>query len=223
MAIHAEVKGWFATPIATARNPDGEALNPHLRALFLEREAEPWRHHIRIPTQVGPVFESRFDLFDWPDEPVQNLADFVHGTLSGFIASMNSYGKEDMDGFEFFYDAWFHVTRTGGYQSNHFHPNACWSGIYCVDPGDPVPDRPESGQVKFYDPRGPGAHMHFDPGNRELDPRYSTTPVYLEHQAGQLVIFPSWLLHEVLPYLGQRERVVVAFNAWLEDADSANA
>ena len=35
------------------------------------------------------------------------------------------------------------------------------------------------------------------------------------HQAGQLVIFPSWLMHEVLPYLGERERIVVAFNAWI--------
>jgi hypothetical protein len=35
------------------------------------------------------------------------------------------------------------------------------------------------------------------------------------------VIFPSWLLHEVLPYQGTRERVVVAFNAWLEDAAPA--
>ena len=50
------------------------------------------------------------------------------------------------------------------------------------------------------------------------DPRFSTTPVYLTHRAGQLVMFPSWLYHEVLPYHGQRERIVVAFNAWLQDA-----
>jgi len=218
MSISADVKGWFATPVATATNAGWEALNPRLRSLFLEREGEPWRHHIRIPTQVGPVFESRFDLFDWPDAPVQELSEFVHRALSGVIASLNGYDDATLDGFEFFYHAWFHVTRTGGYQSNHFHPNACWSGIYCVDPGDSPADRPESGQVKFYDPRGPGAHMHFDPGNRQLDPRFGTTPVYLTHQPGQLVIFPSWLTHEVLPYLGQRERIVVAFNAWLEDA-----
>ncbi len=217
MTTGADLKGWFATPIATARNPHAGTLNPELRALFLAREADPWRHHIRIPTQVGAVFESRFDLFDWPDAPVQALADFVHRTLSGLVAAVNAYGDEEMERFEFFYDSWFHVTRTGGYQSNHFHPNASWSGIYCVDPGDAVEGRPESGQVKFYDPRGPAAHMHFDPGNRQLDPRFSTTPVYLSHEPGQLVVFPSWLTHEVLPYLGRRERVVVAFNAWLED------
>ena len=213
----AEIKGWFSTPLATASNPGAATLNPLLRALFIERESEPYRHHIRIPTQVGAVFESRFDLFDWPDAPVQELADFVHGTLSAVVATINGYTPQEMATFEFFYDSWFHVTRSGGYQSSHIHPNASWSGIYCVDPGDAVPERPDSGQVKFYDPRGAGAHMHFDPGNRQLDPRFSTTPVYLTHRAGQLVIFPSWLVHEVLPYLGQRERIVVAFNAWLED------
>lgn len=214
----AEIKGWFSTPLGTASYPDHASLNARLRELFLARESEPYRHHIRIPTQVGAVFESRFDLFDWPDEPVQQLTEFVHTTLSGLVGAINSYTAQEMQGFEFFYDSWFHITRSGGYQSNHFHPNASWSGIYCVDPGDAVADRPESGQVKFYDPRGPGAHMHFDAGNRQLDPRFSTNPVYLSHQAGQLVIFPSWLLHEVLPYQGTRERVVVAFNAWLEDA-----
>ena len=87
-----------------------------------------------------------------------------------------------------------------------------------VAPGDPVPDRPESGQVKFYDPRGP-VFMHVDPGNERLEPRYTATPVYLEHRAGQLVIFPSWLMHEVLPYLGRSERIVVAFNAWMSRGD----
>jgi len=30
---------------------------------------------------------------------------------------------------------------------------------------------------------------------------------------GQLVLFPSWLLHEVMPYEGDDVRITVAFNA----------
>ena len=40
-------------------------------------------------------------------------------------------------------------------------------------------------------------------------------PLYLQHRPGQLVIFPSWLMHEVLPYVGRAERIVAAFNAWI--------
>jgi len=71
--------------------------------------------------------------------------------------------------------------------------------------------------VKFYDPRGAGPVMHLDPGNLNLDPRYSLNPVYLDHKAGQLVLFPSWLPHEVLPYHGKTDRIVVAFNSWMEE------
>jgi len=212
----AEIASWFATPILSARIPDWERLNAELGPLFLDKEraGDTYRHEMRIPTQVGPVFESRFDLFEWPDPPVQALAREVHNVLFHLVARLNGYDDEEMARLAFYYDSWFHVTRAGGYQSIHYHPRASWSGIYAVQPGETVDERPESGQVKFYDPRG-AVFMHVDAGNERLDPRYTATPVYLRHQAGQLVIFPSWLMHEVLPYVGGSERIVVAFNAWI--------
>ena len=38
--------------------------------------------------------------------------------------------------------------------------------------------------------------------------------ILAHHQGGQLIAFPSYLLHEVFPYVGQRPRIVVALNAW---------
>ena len=212
----AEIASWFATPVLSTRIPDSERLNDALARLFLEKEqaGDAYRHEMHIPTQVGPVFESRFDLFEWPDAPVQELAREVHSVLFHLVARLNGYDDEEMARLTFYYDSWFHVTRAGGYQSIHYHPRASWSGIYAVRPGDEVDGRPESGQVKFYDPRG-AVFMHVDAGNERLDPRYTATPVYLRHRAGQLVVFPSWLMHEVLPYVGRGERIVVAFNAWI--------
>ena len=212
----AEIVNWFATPIVSVSIPDFEQINRELVPLFLAKEqaGDAFRHEMRIPTQVGPVFESRFDLFEWPDAPVQRLAGEVHNVLFSLVGRMNAYNPEDMADLTFFYDSWFHVTRAGGYQSLHYHTKASWSGIYAVQTGDRVEDRPESGQVKFYDPRGP-VFMHVDPGNERLEPLYSAIPVYLQHEPGQLVLFPSWLMHEVLPYVGQSERIVVAFNAWI--------
>ena len=85
--------------------------------------------------------------------------------------------------------------------------------------GDRVPERPESGAVKFYDPRGP-AFMYWDAGNERLREGFANTPIYLHHADGQMVLFPSFIQHEVLPYLGARDRIVVAFNAKvLRDGD----
>jgi uncharacterized protein (TIGR02466 family) len=214
--LNVEITTAFATPLVTVTLPDSENLNRALAELFLqkEREGDKYRTPVHIPTQVGDIFESTFDLFDWPDKPVQQLARECHRVLRDYVATLNKYSEAEMNQFQFHYHAWFHITRRGGYQSVHYHPKASWSGIYCVRTGDSVEGRPESGVVKFYDPRG-AVFMHADPGNERLLPAFSATPVYLTHKEGQLVIFPSFLMHEVLPYLGERERIVAPFNAWI--------
>ena len=107
----AEIVSWFATPIVSASIPDFEQLNRELVPLFLEKEqaGDAFRHEMRIPTQVGPVFESRFDLFEWPDAPVQRLANEVHNVLFSLVGRMNTYRPEEMADLNFFYDSWFVV------------------------------------------------------------------------------------------------------------------
>jgi hypothetical protein len=31
-------------------------------------------------------------------------------------------------------------------------------------------------------------------------------------ESGKLVVFPSWLPHQAMPYVGQRDRLIVSFN-----------
>jgi hypothetical protein len=30
---------------------------------------------------------------------------------------------------------------------------------------------------------------------------------------GRLLVFPSWLPHQAMPYTGQRDRIIISFNA----------
>jgi hypothetical protein len=208
-----KVTDMFATPMVEARFPNHAPLCAALAKLFLEkeREGERYRDPQKRLTQFGPLFESRFDLFKWTDPPVVEVARFTHTCLSQLIQQITNYGPEDLGRLRFDYHAWFHVTRKGGYQGVHNHQNASWSGIFCVDPGDPVPDRPESGLVRFYDPRT-CAYYYSDAGNLGLRMPYQHGGYDLIHQAGRLVMFPSHLNHEIFPYLGERPRIVIAFN-----------
>jgi predicted 2-oxoglutarate/Fe(II)-dependent dioxygenase YbiX len=45
----------------------------------------------------------------------------------------------------------------------------------------------------------------------------------VKFEPGQLVLFPSWVLHDVKPYEGDAERITVAFNCWfqLQEASSS--
>ena len=144
---------------------------------------------------------------------MQELARVVHGAVGSLVQQLNDYTVAEMQGFELQYHAWFHVTRKGGYQGLHHHANASWSGIFCVDPGDAVAGRPDSGAVRFHDPRLP--EMWADPGNCRLKMPFNSGSYEITHRAGQLIIFPSYMPHEIFPYLGERERIVVAFNCWL--------
>jgi hypothetical protein len=56
--------------------------------------------------------------------------------------------------------------------------------------------------------------MHRDPANDRMQMPYRLGSWQLHHKPGQLIAFPSYLLHEVLAYDGDRPRIVVALNAW---------
>ena len=68
--------------------------------------------------------------------------------------------------------------------------------------------------MRFYDPRA-AANMYLDPGNQNLKAPFNTDAAQIQHEAGKLWIFPSYLQHEVFPYYGTDPRIVVAFNCWL--------
>lgn len=203
----------FATPMADAQIPNHEPLCAALTRLFLEKEqaGDQYRYHRRRETQFGELFESKFDLFNWPDEPVKIVARFTHTCLSQLIQQLTQYGPEDLGQLSFNYHAWFHITRRGGYQGLHNHQNASWSGIFCVDPGEEVPGRPDSGRVRFHDPRA-CAQQYSDAGNLGLRLPYQHGGFDVNHRAGRLLIFPSHLNHEIFPYIGERPRIVIAFN-----------
>lgn len=202
----------YAVPLLQRQLPDSTRLNIELATLFLQWEAQGETHRdstIR-DTQHG-IFESNFHLHRRTEAPVQALFGHIRQTLLSFIKGINQFSDDEMSNLEFDMHSWFHVTRTGGFQCAHNHPNASWSAIYCVDPGNPR--TPLSGTVRFHDPRT-GSDMYRDPANDRMQPPYKLGSWQLSHQAGQLVAFPSYLLHEVLAYDGDRPRIVVALNAW---------
>ena len=203
----------FTTALAEAQMADFEPLCEELVDLFLAREAEgdAYRNRKQRATQFGALFESRFDLFRWQEPPVARLAKFCHGALSQLLLQIGSLGQEELARLSFDYHAWFHVTRQGGYQGLHNHQNASWSGIFCVDPGDTDPERPDSGLVRFHDPRF-CSWYHAEAGNLGLSQPYRHGGFDVTHRAGRLVMFPSFLMHEIFPYQGERPRIVVAFN-----------
>lgn len=204
----------FAVPMVIAHHPAPGAMNDALRRLFMARAESGARFANPQPLveRNASLYESNFTLFDWPDPELKPLRDWCMAMLYRTVGQLGQYGTDDLQRLHVAVESWFHITRSGGYFAVHNHALHSWSGVYCVDPGAASAAHPESGRLVFLNPHSAGA-MYLDMANARMSPPYDFGPRKLQLEPGQLVLFPSWLLHHVNPYFGERERITVAFNA----------
>jgi uncharacterized protein (TIGR02466 family) len=204
----------FAVPFATATIDGADALNAELRRIFLEREAEG-THANDDAYQVASkaLFESRFGLFETDDPAISRLRDFCWAQVYQVIRDVNGYDTDTLKRLHIGNEAWFHITRKGGSFGVHNHPMHSWSGVYCVcqEGDDPASD---SGRFTIINPHAMNT-MYLDMATFRMRDPFGMGNVSLRLQPGQLVVFPSWLLHYVSPFEPEAEglRITVAFNA----------
>jgi uncharacterized protein (TIGR02466 family) len=208
-----ELQPLFAVPFATTRLADCAALNTELESLFLARETDDWRNPVPTHRPQRELFESAFDLFAWREPCVARLRDFVFDAVGRVAAAAAGVPLQRFAGLRLHHHAWFHVTRRGGSFVAHNHPMASWSAVYCVRAGEAPADRPESGLLRFLDPRG-GAGAFVDAANAALRSPWRVGAHDVRLEAGQLVVFPAYLVHEVTPFHGSDTRITVAANCW---------
>jgi hypothetical protein len=203
----------FPVPLITVHKPNPDAFNRQLTETFLAYEAEGDRYRNPEPFvyRNDALFESNFSLFDWPDPPIQELRKFCLSSLYSAIGELNGYDTSTLQRMHIAVESWFHITRRGGFFGAHNHPNHSWSGVYCVQHDGDDPDT-DSGKLTFLNPHMTST-MYIDWATANLKDPFRRSPMMLRLKPGQLVLFPSWLLHEVLPYDGDKLRITVAFNA----------
>lgn len=209
----AQITPMFAVPFGFAQMPRCEALNAELRELFLAREAEGNAHANPNPytPRNDALFESHFDLFTWNDPCIAVLREFCLRELVQLVAQLNGHDAALVQRLRVHTDAWFHITRRGGHFGVHNHPMASWSGVYCVSAGEHDGGSSDSGRLSFINPNSL-AGMYIDAGNATLARPYGRDNHGFDLVPGQLVLFPSWVQHYVMPFVGRGERITVAFN-----------
>lgn len=108
---------------------------------------------------------------------------------------------------------WMNINPPGGFNAPHTHPGAHWSGVYYV--AQPAVEDGTSGMIEFLDPRSDLPNWRIL-GARAFRPKRRFRP-----QPGEIVIFPSYLVHWVYPNDTPEERVTIAFNATFKKARDA--
>lgn len=99
---------------------------------------------------------------------------------------------------------WVNLLKGGGHHSAHIHPHSIISGTLYVE----VPAG--TGAIRFEDPRLP--MMMAAPTRRADAPEELQPFVTVQPRPGLILLWESWLRHEVLPGTGRAERLSISFN-----------
>jgi uncharacterized protein (TIGR02466 family) len=189
-----EIIGLFPTPFMRVRG----ALDQHLVAALVE-------HFAAVAKTANNASDklSHTEMLQPADSPLfikaagqmtPKLVDF--GAL--LFGERLGWSVKEM---------WVNVLDTGGRQAMHNHANSFISGVVYL-----TPTHPDARTVFMKSPGGhdfafKNDHARTEPGPYSADKWVSPTP-----DPGDLVLFPSYLMHAVPPNPGDR-RITMAFNA----------
>jgi uncharacterized protein (TIGR02466 family) len=128
--------------------------------------------------------------------------------LKALNAHVTAYAKElefDLKGRKLVLDSlWINILPPGGVHTSHIHPHSVVSGTYYVT----VPEGASA--LKLEDPRlgfmmaAPPRKAKAKPENRQF--------AYMKPNPGTVLLWESWLRHEVPVNEAESERISISFN-----------
>lgn len=99
---------------------------------------------------------------------------------------------------------WFNINRVGSYHGKHIHRNSYLSGVYYIKASD------KSAPICFDDPKLPLRMFEVD---SNPDSPYMIEYKEFFPESGKLLLFPSYLQHEVKQQIHENdERISISFN-----------
>jgi uncharacterized protein (TIGR02466 family) len=201
----AEIMTLFVTKLWRAEIPAGAArdLNGEIvaatRAFAEEDEAgKAW-----CAEHSYPGYTSYGSLNDLPSRApcFAALKKYLDNEAKAFAEALSldlGRGRLKLD------SLWVNLLEPKGFHAGHIHPHSVISGTYYAD----IPKGAAS--LKFEDPRL--GLMMAAPTRREDAPVEDQTFVYVSPEPGAILMWESWLRHEVPRHSGKGARISVSFN-----------
>lgn len=156
------------------------------------------------------LYESDFDLLAREHPGIVKLRAFIGGAVARAVSHVNGGELPPSRIRVEILDSWYHITNDGGFHDAHSHGGCSWCGVYYLQIGDSgrrSTGGAPNGANRFYSPFARGG-TYKDYGAKYLDATYIDPPL----ADGLLLLFPSYLVHSGLPYRGDKDRIVIAFN-----------
>jgi uncharacterized protein (TIGR02466 family) len=199
----AEVSRLFVTKLYRARLEGAAALNSDLAAscAAIAKDDKAGRRWSRDNGYQGYTSYASLDDLPQRDPTFAALKKQLDRHATAFARALHL----DLSGAKLALDSmWINVLDPGGVHTGHVHPHSVISGTYYVR--TPL----GASALKLEDPRLP--LMMAAPPRVEDAPEEEQTFVYVEPAAGDVLMWESFVRHEVPPNNAKRARVSVSFN-----------
>ena len=150
-----------------------------------------------------PGYTSYASLTDLPWRfPI--FADLVK-VLDQHVAAFAEDLEFDLDGRKLVLeDLWINILPEGGMHASHLHPHSVISGTTYVS----MPEGASA--LKLEDPRS--GRMMAAPARKKGAREDQRTFIYVKPDVGDVLLWESWLRHEVPMNMAEDERISVSFN-----------
>jgi uncharacterized protein (TIGR02466 family) len=203
--VEIAVKGLFATPVAAVEVPGAPALNAELERTILRRRERT--ESVQASNSGG--WHSDRDILTWGGAPIATIIGMAKEIATQLTANRDGTPVHPA----WTVQAWANVNGPGDGNICHYHPGSFWSGTYYVADGGCATDPSLGGEFEMLDPRGPGPGMYAPALKFAGEDGTSVgSAETIRPRPGLLMLFPSWLYHQVRPNRGTGLRISIAFN-----------
>lgn len=188
----------FASPIMLFQMPDAAKFN----AMLVKEAHALYAGSSGITRSNRQGWHSDTDLMTRPEPGLSTLARFI--TSAMLEATRAIAPGFDPAKFRVTTEGWININPQHGYNVPHRHLGYHWSGCYYVTV--PVEEGSESGSIEFLSPLIVPAEYKL------LGASCFREKIVMRPMPGDLLIFPSYLTHWVVPNEVDEDRITIAFN-----------
>jgi uncharacterized protein (TIGR02466 family) len=98
---------------------------------------------------------------------------------------------------------WININERGDYNGKHYHPSSAFSGTIYIQVDE------NTGRIRFYDDSSPMKHypLKLSDSSKVFNQIVTYTP-----KNGMLILFPSWMPHDVEESSSDMTRISISFN-----------
>ena len=187
----------FPDPIFRYKLENYKKINKEFLNYILKLQKKDKKGNNR--SNKGGWHSSNFDLVN-PGPPI-NFINSCKDFLKHLIT--DEFGWEYVPNKQRIVAMWAIINKKNSYNVTHNHQNCYLSSAYYIK-------KPEnSGDITFHDPKEAKTYR-FPEVKKHTN--YSAQSITIKPDEGDLLIFPSYLYHDVGTNLSDEERVVVSFN-----------